>query len=397
MKNFEFHLPTKVIFGKDALKKFPKEIQNLGKRVLWVYGRSSIFRIGLYEKIKEFLEKEKKEYIEFGGIKPNPLLSKVLEGIRVAKENKIDFILATGGGSVIDTAKAIACGFYEEENLWDFFERKTFPQKALPIVVISTISGTGSELNSISVIVHDERKLKLSMNSPVLYPTITFLDPTLTFHVPPDYTAYGSFDTFSHLFEVFITKEYKKECLTEDLIITLMKNVIKWSKIAIFDPTNYEARANLMWVSSLALCGLTKSGIGKYRFFIHAMEHALSGVYDLPHGLGLAILTLAWIKLNKKDRIIHRFFEKVFEIKIEDKISVEMGIEAFESWLKKLRLNYTLKDLQIPEKDLDYLVDKAYQIMEIWQVTEEISKEKIKEVFKVAYYGEENVNKDRDI
>lgn len=388
MKSFEFYLPTKVIFGKDALKKFSKEIQDLGKRVLWVYGRSSILRIGLYEKIKELLANSEKEYIEFGGIKPNPLLSKVLEGIKIAKENEIDFILATGGGSVIDTAKAIACGVYEEENLWNFFERKAFPRKALPIVAIPTISGTGSELNGISVIVHDERKLKLSMNSPLLFPKVTFLDPTLTFNVPPDYTAYGAFDAFSHVFEVFITREYKKDCITEDLMITLMKNIMKWSSIAMFDPKNYEARANLMWASSLALCGLTRAGIGKYRYLIHAIEHTLSGVYDLPHGLGLAVLTLAWMKLNKENVMLHKFFERVLDVKIEDKISVEIGIEVFESWLKKLRLSYTLKDLQIPREDLGYLVDKACQILEIWQVAEEVSRREIEEIFKITYDGE---------
>ncbi len=385
MKSFEFQLPTKVIFGRDALKKIPKEVSQIGKKALWVYGKDSIKRYGLYEKIKNLLEKSKIEYIEFGGIKSNPLLSKVLEGVKIAKENKIDFILATGGGSVIDTAKAIACGYYNEEKIWDFYERKAFPDRALPLVTILTIAGTGSELNNISVIVNDETRLKLSMSSPVLFPKITFLNPDLTLTVPPDYTAYGAFDAFSHVFEIFISREYKKECLTEDFMIMLMKNIIKWSVKAVNKPDDYEARANMMWASSLALCGLTKSGIGRYRFIIHAIEHTLSGIYDLPHGLGLAILTLAWLKKNKEKNMVKRFFEKVFDLTIKkDKSKLDLGMELFESWLKELRLPLNLKDLKIPKEDLDYLVDKAYQIFTIWKV-EEYSKESIKEILETAY------------
>ncbi|WP_051754422.1 iron-containing alcohol dehydrogenase [Thermodesulfobacterium commune] len=388
MKNFEFYLPTKVFFGKKVLRQFPKEVSGMGKKALWVFGRGSIMRNGVYDQVKEVLEKAKIEYIEFGGVKANPLLSKVLEGIKVAKEEKVDFILATGGGSVIDTAKAIACGVFAEEKIWDFYERKDFPIQALPIIAVPTIAGTGSELNNISVIVNDETKVKLSMNSPWIFPKLTFLDPTFTFTVPPDYTAYGAFDAFSHVFEVFISREYKKDCLTEDLMVALMKNLMKWSKAAIYDPTNYEARANLMWASSLALCGLPKAGMGKYRFFIHALEHTLSGVYDLPHGLGLAVITYAWMKVYKKNKLLHKFFEKVLNIKIEDKISVEMGIEVFENWLRDLRLLYTLKDLKLPQEDLEYLIDKAYHILTIWQVADEYSKEDVSKVFYTAYFGE---------
>ncbi|WP_168194280.1 iron-containing alcohol dehydrogenase [Thermodesulfobacterium sp. TA1] len=391
MKNFGFYLPTKVFFGKKVLRQFPKEIPSLGKKALWVFGRSSIMRNGVYEQVKEVLKKAKIEYVEFGGVKANPLLSKVLEGIKVAKEEGVSFILATGGGSVIDTAKAIACGVFAEEKIWDFYERKAFPTEALPIVAIPTISGTGSELNNISVIVNDETKVKLSMSSPFIFPKLTFLDPTFTFSVPPDYTAYGAFDAFSHVFEVFVSREYKKDCLTEDLMVALMKNIMRWSKVAMYDPTNYEARANLMWASSLALCGLPKAGVGKYRFFIHALEHTLSGVYDLPHGLGLAVITYAWMKVHKKNKLLHKFFEKVLGIKVEDKISVEMGIEVFENWLRDLRLLYTLKDLKIPKEDLDYLVDKAYHILTIWEVAEEISKEDIRGIFHLAYYEEKNL------
>ncbi len=386
MKDFEFYIPTKVFFGKKALTYIPKELPKLGKKTLWVFGRSFIKTTGLYEKLQNLLYKAQIKYIELGGVKPNPLLSKVIEGVEVAKKNKVDFILAVGGGSVIDTAKAIACGYYHSENLWDFFERKAFPEKALPIVAIPTISGTGSELNEVSVITHDIQKIKHSLRSPLLFPKISFLDPTLTFTVSPEYTAYGAIDAFSHVFEFFINRENKKEDLTEDLMIILMKNILKWSKIAIKQPDNYQARANLMWASGLALCGLIKAGIGSYRFALHAMEHPLSGGYDIPHGMGLAILMRAWIKKYKENDMIKRFFEKIFELPIKNKFMVEKGVEKFEEWLKEMKIPLNLKEIGIPYEDLEILTEKAFKIFRLYKAEKEYSKNKIKEILEIAYF-----------
>ncbi|MCU4139001.1 MAG: Alcohol dehydrogenase YqhD [Thermodesulfobacteria bacterium] len=385
MKDFELYIPTKVIFGKKALKQISKELPKLGKKALWIYGRSSIKKTGLYERLRELLSKANIEYIELGGIKSNPLLSKVLEGIEIAKENKIDFILAVGGGSVIDTGKAIACGYYYKGDIWDFFERRTYPEKALPIAVVLTISGAGSELNEVSVIVHDTKKVKRSLRSFLLFPKVSFLDPTLTFTVSPEYTAYGAVDAFSHVFEVFINREYKKESLVEDFMIILMRNIIKWSKIAFKEPTNYQARANLMWASSLALCGLTKVGIGSYRFPIHAIEHTLSGGYDIPHGLGLAILMFAWIKKNKENKLIKKFFEKVFDLSIKNKTMINKGIEIFEGWLKELKIPTTLREINIPKEDLGLLAEKAFEIFKLYKAEKEYPKEKIQEILEIAY------------
>ncbi len=386
MKDFEFHIPTKVIFGKKALQKIPKEIPILGKKALWAYGKTSIKKTGLYEKIKELLSKANIDFVELGEIKSNPLLSKVIEGIELARKYKPDFILAVGGGSVIDTAKAISCGYYYEGDPWDFFEKKATPEKALPIVVILTISGTGSELNEVSVITHDTQKIKHSLRSPLLFPKISFLDPTLTFTVSPEYTAYGAVDAFSHVFEFFINREYKKDFLAEDLMVALMKNILKWSKIAIKDPFNYEARANLMWASSLALCGLIKSGIGTYRFPIHAIEHTLSGGYDIPHGLGLAILMRAWIKKFKENNMIKRFFIKVFDLSAKDRDISDKGLEIFENWLKELRIPINLKEAGIPEEDIEILVDKAFNIFVLYGAEKEYPKEKIREILETAYF-----------
>ena len=329
MKDFEVYLPTRIIFGKKALKKIPKVLPSLGGRALLVYGRNSAKKTGIYQKVTSLLKEAGIEWIEFSGIKPNPGLSQVLEGVKIARENSVDFILALGGGSVIDSAKAISCGYFYPDKLWDFYEKKGYPEKALPLAVILTISGTGSEYDEISVITNEEKKLKLSLRAPVLFPKVSFLDPTLTFSVPPNYTAYGTVDAFSHVFEIYVSRENQDFDVTEDFMVILMKNIIKWGKIAFENGQNYKARANLMWASSLALTGLVKAGVGSFRFLIHALEHSLSGIFEeVPHGLGLAILIRAWMKENSKNPLLLRFYKRVF-----NKKSFEEGLKSFESWL----------------------------------------------------------------
>ncbi len=382
MKDFEFFLPTKVLFGKDSLKSLPRELSRLGKKGLWVFGRSSVYKIGLYEKIKSAASKAGISLVEFGGVKANPLLSKVKQGIDLARNQEVDFVLATGGGSVIDTAKAIACGYFYEGDVWDFYEKKAYPRKALPIGVVLTVAGTGSELNNISVLVNDETKVKFSLRSHVLFPRVSFLDPTLTFSVPVDYTAYGAFDAFSHVFEVFVSREFAGPCITKDFMVTLMKNIINTSKKLMRTPKDYDARANMMWCSSLALCGLTKLGIGAYRFLIHAIEHTISGRYDLPHGLGLGILTLAWIKENPKNPKLEEFFREVFGI-----YEWEQGVKEFENWLKELNFKLSFKELGLPEKDITILSENAYQILTVWKASKDITFDQVKSLLLKAYHG----------
>ncbi|NPA39841.1 MAG: iron-containing alcohol dehydrogenase [Thermodesulfobacteria bacterium] len=386
MKDFEFFLPTKVLFGKDVLKNIPRELSRLGKRCLWVFGKASIHKTGLYDKVKSLLQKAGIEWVELGGIKSNPLLSGVKKGIEIARKNQVEFILATGGGSVIDTAKAISAGYFYDGDVWDFYEKKAYPKKTLPIATVLTIAGTGSELNNISVIVHDEKKIKFSLRAHNLFPRVSFLQPELTFTVGPDYTAYGAFDAFSHVFEVFISREYSKDCITTDFMISLMKNIIKTSQKLVKDLKNYDLRANMMWCSSLALCGLTKTGIGAYKFLIHAIEHTISGAYDIPHGLGLGILTLGWMKQNKENPRLAEFFEKVFDLDVK-KRGIEEGIKEFENWLNSLRFTKNFKDLGIPKQDLDKLAENAFYILKVWKAEKDISLEQLKALLYQCYEG----------
>lgn len=386
MKDFEFFFPTKIVFGKDSLRRLAQDLPQFGKRALFLYGRGSIKKTGLYEKLFELLRINKIFVAEYEGIKPNPPLSQVFEAISIARGFKPDFVLAVGGGSVIDTAKAVACGYFSPENLWDFFEKKAKPAQALPIVTIPTISGTGSEVNDVTVIVNEEKRIKLSLRSPLLFPKAAYLDPTLTFSVPKNYTAYGVMDAFSHLFEYFHFRLHGERGLPEDFLILLMKTLLREGKRAFKEPEDYSARSQIMWASALALSPLVRSGLGSYRFFLHSLEHPLSGAFDLPHGLGLSILMLAYLKTFGHYKRVRRFFLEVLDVP-EGKDFPKRGLKAFEGWLKYFELPVSLRECGIPRQDLYLLIERAWEILFIWKAEREFDKDVVREIYLRAYEG----------
>ncbi|MFN4131671.1 MAG: iron-containing alcohol dehydrogenase [Caldimicrobium sp.] len=384
MKDFEFYFPTKIVFGKNVLKKLEEDLPNYGKKVLLIYGKASLIKSGFYEKLHTFFSKKGLFCIEFGGIKPNPPLGQVLAGIEVARKEKPDFLLAVGGGSVIDAAKAIACGYYYGEAIWDFFERKGFPDKALPVITLPTIAGTGSEANDVSVIVNEKKGLKLSLRSPMLFPKAAYLDPTLTMTVPKNYTFYGIMDAFSHLFEFFHFRLDKDSGFPEDYIILLMKTLLKAGYKLLENPNDYAARSEIMWVSTLALSPVVRAGLGAYRFFLHSLEHPLSGLFDTPHGLGLSILMRAYLKRFATHSIVRNFFQKVFEIPEESNLS-KKGLKYFDKLLDEFEIPKTLKALDIPKDSLPQLIEKACEILYIWKAEKEFSPHIVKEIYELAY------------
>lgn len=386
MRDFELYFPTKIVFGKESFKKFSQDLLGFGKKVLFVYGKTHLKKSGLYEFILKILKDRDIKVIEFGGIKPNPSLRQVLDGIDSAKEESPDFVLAVGGGSVIDAAKAIACGYYYKGNLWEFFERKGTPEKALPVVAIPTISGTGSEANDVTVIVNEEKRIKLSLRAPSLFPKASYLDPTLTFSVPPDYTAYGIMDAFSHLFEFFHFRLHHEENLCEDLLVTLMRRLLKEGKRAYLEPENYSARAQIMWISTLSLSPLVRAGLGTYRFFLHSLEHPLSGAFDLPHGLGLTILMRAYLKRFGHHALVKKFYHKVFEIP-EGRDFSRRGLKAFDEILEYFRLPRSLKECGLKKENISFLVERACEILFIWKAEKEFKKDTVQEIYEIAYEG----------
>lgn len=384
MKDFEFYLPTKIFFGKGVYKKLEENLPKYGKKILLIYGKTSIVKSGLHKKLLTIFSNKKLSYIEFGGIKPNPPLGQVVKGIEVAKREKPDLILAVGGGSVIDAAKAIACGYYYGEALWDFFERKGTPERALPLITIPTIAGTGSEANDVSVIVNEEKRLKLSLRSPVLFPREAYLDPLLTITVPKNYTFYGIMDAFSHLFEFFHFRINKASGFPEDYIVLLMRSLLKAGERLLEDPKDYGARSQIMWISTLALSPMVRAGLGPYRFFLHSLEHPLSGHFDTPHGLGLSILMRAYLKKFATHKIVRKFFHKIFAIPEGSNLS-KRGLKFYDILLEKFEIPKSLKALNIPKETLPQLIEKACEILFIWKAEKEFSPEVVKEIYELAY------------
>lgn len=358
MENFNFFNPTQIIFGKNAIKNLSKKISSFGPNVLVTYGGGSIKRNGIYEKVIEELKKANKNIFELPNITPNPRTEKVDEGIAICQKHNIDFILAVGGGSTIDCSKAIAAATLlpKDINYWDYLFIKRQPAKnSIPLGTVLTMAATGSEMNCGAVITNPKLKQKLSMSSPNVFPQFSILDPTYTLTLPKQQMIYGIVDMMSHLMESYFSKT-DDDNVTDDLIESLLKTIIKNANIAIKDPQNYIARSNLMWAATLALNGLTTLG-KEMDWMSHQIEHSLSAYYDIPHGAGLAICHPMLLKYIYKDHIprFKKFAKNVWNIdtnnKSDDEIALE-GIIALRQYFHHLGAPITLTEVNIPKNSL---------------------------------------------
>lgn len=306
MNNFVYDIPVKVYFGENQLGHLGEELRKYGRRVLLTYGGGSIKRIGLYDRVVEELRKADMEVFELSGIEPNPRIESVREGAQMCKEHNIDVLLAVGGGSTIDATKFMAAGACVEHDPWEFFGAGAKPiERALPIVTILTLSATGSEMDAGGVISNLATQDKLGRMAPAMLPKVSFLDPTLTYSVSAYQTACGAADIMSHIMEVYFNMNkdlFMLDCVMEGLL----KTVVKFAPVAVAEPDNYEARANLMWASSWAINGFVNGG-KKKAWSCHPMEHELSAVYDITHGLGLAILTPRWMEYCLDESNVERY------------------------------------------------------------------------------------------
>ena len=364
MNNFVYHIPTKVYFGENQLGHLGKELAKFGKRVLLTYGGGSIKRNGLYDKVIEELRNAKLEVFELSGIEPNPRIESVREGVKICKEQGIDVLLAVGGGSTIDATKFMAAGACVEHDAWEFFGANAKPiNEALPIVTILTLSATGSEMDTGGVISNLETGDKLGRLAPALLPRVSFLDPTLTYSVSKYQTACGAADIMSHIIEVYFNTQedlFMLDCFMEGML----KTVVKYAPIAIAEPENYEARANLMWTSSWAINGFINGGKRK-AWSCHPMEHELSAVYDITHGLGLAILTPRWMEYCLDETTVDKYVQygvNVFGIDAKlDKMEIaKRSIKLTEEFLfEKLGLQRTFTEVGIKREDFAMMAKKA--------------------------------------
>ncbi len=361
MENFTFLAPTKIIFGKDSINNLETEIKVFGKNVLLTYGGGSIKKSGIYDNVLNLL----KDYniFELNGIEPNPKIESVRKGIKICKENNIDVILAVGGGSVIDCSKVIAAGYYYDKDAWDLVLNPDLITKALPIVTILTLAATGSEMNKNAVISRMDTNIKKGTRANVMIPKVSILDPTYTYTLPPIQTASGAADIMSHIFENYFQND-KDTNVQDRLAEGLLKTVIKNTPIVLNNPKDYSARSNIMWSSSLALNGLTGSGKSG-AWTCHTIEHELSAFYDITHGVGLAIVTIPWMKYILNENTVDKFAEyakNVFDIENEDKYKqAQEGIEATANFFKSIGLPSKLSEVGIDESKLRLMADMSYE------------------------------------
>ncbi|SHH58219.1 hypothetical protein SAMN02745245_01659 [Anaerosphaera aminiphila DSM 21120] len=360
MKDFIFEVDTKILFGEDQLKNLPSEIKKHGSRVLLCYGGGSIKKIGLYEDVIKLLEQNNIFYKELSGIEPNPRLESAVDGIKIVRENNIDFILAVGGGSVIDCAKLIAAGFYVDEDPWNIVTGKSRVEKALPIGTILTLAATGSEMDENSVITNLKTKQKLGWGSSKVLPKFSIMNPVYTYTVNAHHTASGVIDIMSHTMENYFS--LNDGCYLVDRFSEgLLKTCVKYGPIALENPKDYDARANIMWANSWAINGLLSTGKST-DWSVHPMEHELSAFYDITHGIGLAILTPNWLKyvLNEHTaRKISLFGKNVFELELsgDNFADANRAIDELRNFFNSLGVPSTLKEVGIGEEHLEEMAE----------------------------------------
>jgi len=361
MKDFVFYNPTQIVFGEDKTSDIGRYLQ--GQKCLFLYGSTSIKQNGIYDKVIGSLKKHGITFVEKGGVKPNPVLSFVYEAIDLARKEHVDCLLAVGGGSVIDTAKAVAAGVYYSGDVWDFFIDKAKITKALPIYVVLTLAATASEMNSGAVITNEATKQKFNIQSESLFPKISILDPTNTYSVPKRQVANGSVDAIVHVLEGYFTGTYPTTPIQDGFVETLVKTVIATTKKIFENPTDYDARANFMWSATLALNGLTTTGIGDYGFPNHMMGHSLSALYNVDHGASLSIVFPAWLKYNASTlskRLAH-FGKEVF-----GKADAKETIAAIKDYFHGIGAPVRLNEVGINKAEIEKIAENAVSLAKKW-------------------------------
>lgn len=361
MLNFLYNNPTKLVFGKDTISSIGKHVKDSSiSKVLLLYGKGSILKNGVYDTVINSLKLNNIDYIELSGVKPNPVLSKVKEGIDIVKNNNLEAIIAVGGGSVIDSAKAISAGSCYNGDVWDLFENKGTLNKSLPIFTVLTLSATGSEMNCGGVITNEKKEKKWAFGSPLLYPKVSILDPSVQSTLPKKQTVNGAVDTITHVFEAYFGGTSHTD-MVDELSQGIVKTVIKHSKILINEPKNYDSRCELSFAATLALNGL--NGLGRLGdWSSHSIEHSLSVFNDISHGYGLAIIMPAWMKYVYKDDIAKfaKMGRTIFNLNFDNEETLALeAIETLKSFYSEIGAPTTLKEIGLKKEDLDFIADNA--------------------------------------
>ena len=388
MENFDFYSPTEFVFGKDSEARVAELIKKFGgTRVLVHFGGNSARKSGLLESVCDSLRKADLFFVLLGGVQPNPRDTLIYEGIEICRKENIDFILSVGGGSCIDSSKGIAAGYYYEGDFWDMYLRKAPVTKALPIGTILTIAAAGSEGSGASVVTKTDGMLKRDIGSDLVRPRFSILNPELMFTLPAYQTACGATDIMAHIFERYFTTSKNVE-VTDRLCEALLLTMIKETPKVIANPMDYDARANIMWAGTVAHNDIV--GVGrKQDWNSHALEHELSGLYDVAHGAGLAVIMPAWMEyVYKKD--VMRFCQvatRVWGIEMNfenpEETALE-GIYAFKAFLRMIGMPTNFEELGAKEEDIPILVDKLGIGDSVRGGFMELKREDVTNIYKLA-------------
>lgn len=389
MRNFNYNIPTKVLFGRGKVEEVGKEAKKYGDKVLLVYGKGSVKKSGLFDIVVNSLKDAGIHIYELPNIDPNPRIDSVYQGAELCRKVGINLIIAMGGGSVIDCSKAIAAQANYCGDVWQdlYVEQKLDTlTSALPIASILTLAATGSEMNGNSVISNMHTNQKLSIGHDILRPVFSILDPEYTFTVNKYHTAAGIVDILSHLFEQYFTPDHEGY-LQNRMMEAMMKTVIEYGPIAYNELDNYEARANLMWTSSLALNGMVSYGKVETDWATHGMEHELSAFYDITHGVGLGILTPYWMKYVLSEDNVHRFVEygrNVWKIHGHDNMEIaNKAIDKTREFFNSLNIPQTLREVGIDDSKLEKMAEQATMFGAIGTM-KKLYKEDVLAIYKMA-------------
>jgi len=386
MNNFEYSQPTNIIFGKDTHKEIGKHTAKYGKNILIVYGSERIRKNGLLDDVEKSLNDEGVKYTLLGGVKPNPRLSKVYEGIKICKENDIDFVLAVGGGSPIDTAKGIAVGAKYAGDIWDLYIKKDVFEHALPVATILTIAAAGSEASTGSVITNEKTGYKRDYGSKCVIPIFSILNPELTCSVPTYQSACGSADIMMHDIERYFTNT-KDVGFTDRLCEAVLLSVKENASKAIEEPNDYETRANIMWAGTIAHNDLLSTGrVGDWSS--HQIGHEISAKFDVAHGATLTIICPAWMKYVYKHDVARfkQFATRVIGIELDGLSDEEIalkGIEGLKSFFASLGLPTSLKEVDVDESSIDEMAEKSVRFGNVGNFVS-LDLEDVKAIYKIA-------------
>ncbi len=353
MKNFISNNPTKLLFGKGVVSKLGSFSKRLGSKAVIIIGKGSVKHNGILDAVKEQLKSVGTEYVLFEGIKSNPIYQDVDACVSIAREFQADQIVAIGGGSVIDSAKAVAVGFFHDGSVWDICSGGIRAKEALPILCVLTLAATGTEMNMFSVIQNDETGQKLGWGSDLVYPKVSFLDPEFTYSVPKNYTSYGISDLIAHTFEQYF--EPTKAPLSDYMATDIVRLAFEYGRKAVDNPTDYESRANILWLSTAALNGSLSAGKTGGDWGVHGFEHSLSVLYDIPHGAGLSIIYPAWMKVYFSE--IESKLDLMAKRTLGENSNAKDFIVAYEYFSKTINSPTRLSEVGILKADEDKIVE----------------------------------------